>query len=124
MIDKAEKIKISIDFMNKVSALSNSIYEELLEDSLESALLKISNRERLLKIVSKTNESILLKTDLNIQVLNEWKLFTKDWAEKEEQINKLIESKLKELKESTTNEIAAIFNNKSRHKGYDLSSLK
>lgn len=110
--------------MNKVSALSHLIYEELLEDSLDSALDKITNRERLLNIVFKTNDSILLKTDLNIQEFDEWKVFTYKWAQKEEEINRLIEAKLLELKTNTTNEIATMFNNKSRHKGYDLSSLK
>lgn len=124
MSDKAEKIKVSIDFMDKVSVLSNLIFEELLNGSLESALDKISNRERLLNIVFRTNETILLKTELNVQVLSEWKALTHDWAKKEEHINKLIEKKLKELRKSTTDEIAIIFNNKSRHKGYDLSSLK
>ncbi len=124
MINKAEKFEISYDFMNKVSALSHLIYEELLEDSLDSALDKITNRERLLNIVFKTNDSILLKTDLNIQEFDEWKVFTYKWAQKEEEINRLIEAKLLELKTNTTNEIATMFNNKSRHKGYDLSSLK
>ena len=124
MDNKAEKIKISIDFMDKVSALSNQIYEELLSDSLDSALDRIANRERLLNIVLRTNNSILLKTDLNIQVLKDWKDFTYKWTQKEEEINRLIEKRLEELKINTTNEIAMIFNNKSRHKGYDLSSLK
>lgn len=124
MDNKAEKIKISMDFMDKVSALSNQIYEELLSDSLDSALDRIANRERLLNIVLRTNNSILLKTDLNIQVLKEWKDFTYKWTQKEEEINRLIEKRLEELKINTTNEIAMIFNNKSRHKGYDLSSLK
>jgi hypothetical protein len=122
--DKAEKIKISIDFMNKVSVLSSLIYDELLNDSLDSALYKISNRERLLNILFRTNESILSMVDLNIQVLYEWRKFTFEWSKKEEEINKLIEKKLNELKKTTTNEIATMFNNKSRHKGYDLSSLK
>lgn len=124
MSDKAEKIKISIDFMNKVSVLSSLIYDELLNDSLDSALYKISNRERLLNILFRTNESILSMVDLNIQVLYEWRKFTFEWSKKEEEINKLIEKKLNELKKTTTNEIATMFNNKSRHKGYDLSSLK
>ena len=110
--------------MDKVSALSNQIYEELLSDSLDSALDRIANRERLLNIVLRTNNSILLKTDLNIQVLKDWKNFTYKWTQKEEEINRLIEKRLEELKINTTNEIAMIFNNKSRHKGYDLSSLK
>lgn len=124
MINKAEKIEISYDFMNKVSALSHLIYEELLDGSLDSALDKISNRERLLNIVFRTNDSILLKTDINIQTLSKWKSYTYKWAQKEEEINRLIEEKLLEHKKNTTNEIAAMFNNKSRHKGYDLSSLK
>ncbi|MFT6068813.1 MAG: hypothetical protein ACJAT2_002006 [Bacteriovoracaceae bacterium] len=110
--------------MNKVSALSHLIYEELLDGSLDSALDKISNRERLLNIVFRTNDSILLKTDINIQTLSKWKSYTYKWAQKEEEINRLIEEKLLEHKKNTTNEIAAMFNNKSRHKGYDLSSLK
>jgi hypothetical protein len=124
LINKAEKIEISYDFMNKVSALSHLIYEELLDGSLDSALDKISNRERLLNIVFRTNDSILLKTDINIQTLSKWKSYTYKWAQKEEEINRLIEEKLLEHKKNTTNEIAAMFNNKSRHKGYDLSSLK
>ena len=124
MSDKAEKIKISIDFMKKVSVLSSLIHDELLNDSLDSALHKISNRERLLNIVFRTNESILLMVDLNVQTLGEWKKFTFEWSIKEEEINKLIENMLNELKKTTTNEIATMFNNKSRHKGYDLSSLK
>jgi hypothetical protein len=122
--DKAEKIKISIDFMKKVSVLSSLIHDELLNDSLDSALHKISNRERLLNIVFRTNESILLMVDLNVQTLGRWKKFTFEWSIKEEEINKLIENMLNELKKTTTNEIATMFNNKSRHKGYDLSSLK
>lgn len=124
MSDKAEKIKISIDFMNKVSALSSLIYEDLLEEQLDSALINIANRERLLNIVNKTNYSLLKLADSNTQVLNSWKEFTFRWSKEEEKINQLIESELKRLKNNTTNEIAKIFNNKSRHKGYDLSTLK
>jgi hypothetical protein len=124
LINRAEKIKISLDFMYKISALSSLIYDDLKDDLLDAALEKIANRARLLNIVQRTNGSILLMTDLNIQALSEWKSYTFNWSQEEEKINQLIEFELHKLKSRTTEEIASIFNNKSRHKGYDLSSLK
>lgn len=124
-------IDFHFEVLQKVENLSDFIISKLQLGEPELAFDGIQNRDQLLKIIFKLVDSIEEQFSLlpepstsEVIIFEKWVLKVKNWAEEEALLNQKIERLLIREKEDTTKEIAAIFDKKSRHKGYDLSTMK
>ena len=57
-------------------------------------------------------------------LIKAWKLDLAEWSNDQALQNEEIEALLRVERDKITNEIAVIFDKKSRHKGYDLTNVK
>lgn len=120
-----------IKALKKVTGLTLEILGNLKVNQLDHALEIIQRREELLKVIFDLNriieESINECRDLEQKdqlLIKAWKLDLKEWSENQAIQNEKIEELLRVERDKITNEIAIIFDKKSRHKGYDLTNVK
>jgi len=120
-----------IKALKKVTGLTLEILGNLKVNQLDNALEIIQRREELLKVIFDLNriieESINECGDPEQKdqlLIKAWRLDLKEWSENQAKQNEKIEELLRVERDKITNEIAIIFDKKSRHKGYDLTNVK
>jgi hypothetical protein len=95
--------------------------------------LETANRARLLKIIIKFELEISNLVSLldiskvsreEIEIIKSWSLDINKWIRFTEQIDQEINNQLMKRKEETTVEIATLYKNREKFKGYNLSTLK
>ncbi|MBK23748.1 MAG: hypothetical protein CME70_07050 [Halobacteriovorax sp.] len=120
-----------IKALKKVTGLTLEILADLKANQLDHALEIIQRRDELLKVVFDLNNIIdgSLKEKMELEqkdqlLIKAWKLDLAEWSNDQALQNEEIEALLRVERDKITNEIAVIFDKKSRHKGYDLTNVK
>ena len=129
MNDTFKKISIHLDLLERVKSLTESIIHNLRDRDYNSSINAIQNRERLLNIVFQFSDRIFNAGDKESGIreaseYKQWLASQKEWSTTQALNNEVIETFLIKERLNTRKEIAQIFDNKRRHKGYDLSSIK
>ncbi len=131
-MDNIERnIFFHIKTLKKVRGLTLGILSDLKAQEVEKALIGIQNRDNLLKVIFDLNNIIEkhIESAQNLEqkdhlLIKAWRLDLDEWSKNQSKKNKEIEELLRAERDKITNEIAVIFDKKSRHKGYDLTNVK
>lgn len=134
MIDRLiEKLQIFSDRLDQGTKSTNLILKSVNDQNWEGVESHTNNRERLLTIISKEQESIEAiinnifteeLTPANINIIKSWALDTQNWINRTAIKDDQILEALSRSKDDVTKEIASIFKSKTAFRGYNLNDVR
>lgn len=125
------KIFFHINALKKSGAIGRLVISKFQTGEINSAIDLIQSRDSLLSIIfdlhRKIEDEIVTcgpHCSDDLELYKAWSRDVNQWANNQSVCNDAIEEFLLKEREATTKDIASIFDKKSRHQGYDLSSTK
>ncbi|MBT3583296.1 MAG: hypothetical protein HN509_00200 [Halobacteriovoraceae bacterium] len=122
-----------LQYLEQAKQLTCQVLHLSSAEDIDPVFREIENRDRLVQIIrqaqSQIEEAIENLTPDKItrgfvQVVKSWQADTDFWAEKVNEMDMQVVANLEIAKRKTSNEIAQVFSNKSKIKGYNLNDLK
>jgi hypothetical protein len=131
--DITVKIMKHLTFCDYVTEVTISMAKAAQMQNIELVHACADNRERLIAIVEKYQKEIedfikklnpynLAKEDL--EIYRSWAQDVESWVRENNEIDEVITEALNHQKDQTVEEIASVFKNKQKFKGYNLNDVK
>jgi predicted HTH transcriptional regulator len=122
-----------LDLMDSISSGSRQLFDACVACDVEQIEALTANRDRMINLLEGYQQKIEEKTrclqdhELTaslVDILKTWFNELNLWVEEYMALDAQILEALESAKSKTSEEIARVFQNKEKHKGYNLSSVK
>ncbi len=133
MIEIFEGIQNHLSFLENARTSAESMLAASKTNNVDAVTNEADNFERLLKIVEETQKDIEQKiylldpksvTNTELEILKLWVQEVNTITERINNIDELTLEQLNQLKDETGAEIAAVYSNREKIRGYAFSSVK
>lgn len=128
-----ELIMRHVDIMDLIEISSNRIFEASSIKNIDRTNQELDNRNRMMSSISMIQDTIEKNISsisvenidpIFIEIVQAWAWDQNVWSDRILKIDQNILGLLEQEKESTTEEIATLFQNKQKIGGYNLNTIK
>lgn len=132
MIKTMMTIMTHTSFMDRTISSTVRIFDSAVAGDMNRVESEMENRERLISILQKLQDLVSLNLENmskedkkeSDEIIKAWSQDLANWIETVSELDEEITKVLEQLKEKTTEEISATYQNHNKFKGYNLNNVK